>query len=405
MKVKKRLAIAGTAVALSVSAIAAAMPTALADANADLNAIAGALAPVAGMGIETFATATPVCGGPASIFPILVGNGTTQSQTGSITFDSDLAHQVGVFRTYQDALASPFGTYARTNGASCPGRPEWDPASGMQSNFTVGPGQQLVFWMAAGGMDHNLIESSHNIAIGGLPGGTSGQSWYDFALTLGADDNFKSIQLQYRWTGGINSDNNQNGFNVVQCATQNGQTLLSDNIISPYQGYGQHTYYFNQPICLGWFPEGTMMNTSNGVSRTGQILRGVQALQFDPTGKQLNAVFNVNPNIAITAMSSPSGPMATNLQGSAELTNCVPGTTLCQAFENASVLSNGAWFYAQTDGGLSGGFGPNIAQGDNSTVIVEGIPLKCNKVSIQIVGAGGATDWLDVSNIPNMPAC
>lgn len=104
-----------------------------------------------------------------------------------------------------------------------------------------------------GGTDYNLIGTSHNIAIGGLPNGAANPKWYDFILDLNADEGFTSLTLSYNSTGGTGSSNGQNGFNVV--AIENG--VATQNILSPYSSKnagGNVVYGRNAPIGLAWLP-------------------------------------------------------------------------------------------------------------------------------------------------------
>ena len=321
-------------------------------------------------GISGWQPVPNTCGGPASIFPVLVTNATNVPQTGSITIGPGLTAQVEVFDTYQQALQSPFGVFVNSGGA-CPGRPELESEPQFQQNFPVGPGQVQTWWMAVGGMDYNLIDDTHNIAIGGLPSGTAGASWYDFNVTLGMDEQFKNIQLQYQSTGGINTDNNQNGFNVVACqTTANGTLVPTTTVLSPYSTHIPPfvQYGFGQPICLGWLPTGTMLAPSTANILTGEVVASITAIQFNPTGNLLNIQGTLQPNI-------------TNLDvgaGSVWLTNTLGAS-------GGSFIANGTDF------------------------VIEGVPLTCDQVDVVFAGtANGYTpvnDTLEIAPIPTMPAC
>lgn len=258
-------------------------------------------APASGDGLGGVSGWQPVpdtCGGPSSIFPVLVTNASNVSQTGSITIGPGLTAQAQVFATQAQALQSPFGAYINSGGV-CPGRPEIESAPAFQQNFTVAPGQTSTWWMAVGGMDYNLIGDTHNIAIGGLPSGTSGASWYDFQVFLGLDENFDYLQLEYSGTGGINTDNHQNGFNAVACNTPAGGSVSpTTSVLTPYASGGAQNivqYQFAQPICLAWLPTGTMFPPSAANIDTGEIVASVTALQYDPIGPASTSKARCNP--------------------------------------------------------------------------------------------------------------
>jgi hypothetical protein len=207
-------------------------------------------------GISGWQPAPNVCGSHSS-FPVLVSNATGVAQTGSITVPEGLAAQVGVFSSFaaiEDSLN--WGPNACAGG-----RPELMSAPEFQYNFTVPAGQTQVFWMGLGGVDYNLIGNSHSFGVGGLPSGTANASWYDFYLSLNADLSFTNLNIAYSGTGGTNTDNNQKGFNIVQCSTAGGNLNPTGSILTPFSSSTNNSlnYGINQPICMGWVPVGTMV--------------------------------------------------------------------------------------------------------------------------------------------------
>lgn len=224
-------------------------------------AVAGlAVAPQAGAdglgGVSGWSPSTPVCGTQNQI-PILFTNATSQPQTGSITVADTLAGNVQVFPSYNNMVEFAQGC-SRSQDEKWPG---------YSYNIPVAPGQTVVYWAALGGVDVNSITNSRQIAVGGLPSGTSGQSWYDFELTMTATQSFSSLQVNYDNTGGTESTTNgQNNFNVVQCSPTSFNPNASSvsivpttNILTPFMSqrvFGQ-IYGWNQPICMGWAPQGT----------------------------------------------------------------------------------------------------------------------------------------------------
>lgn len=213
------------------------VPPAFANANSDVNTVAG--------GFTGWSLPPMVCGG-SSISPVIITNYTSVPQTGSITINPGLSLEAAVFTSATQASDSPYGVCeGRSPG---PGNPQ-----AFTSNFTVNPGETSVYYLGMGGTDYNLINTSHNIAIGGLPNGSPNPSWYDFILNLTADEGFSSLQLSYKNTGGTGSNNNQNGFNVV--AIENG--VATTTILSPYSSKnagGNVVWEANQPIGLAWLP-------------------------------------------------------------------------------------------------------------------------------------------------------
>jgi hypothetical protein len=200
-------------------------------------------------GISGWQPPTQVCGA-TSFFPVLFQNNTDTVQTASITIAPHTSGQVH--------FGSDSGSVASAAGCN---RPVWGYNPGQfQQNITVQPGQTDVYYMAIGGKDYNLIGAAHSFAIGGLPSGTSGASWYDFGFSLNVDESFQNLWAYYSNTGGTASNNGQNGFAVAQCNTSNtpggGQTVtVGSKVITPWSSNTYNTpgqTQFNQPLCFTW---------------------------------------------------------------------------------------------------------------------------------------------------------
>jgi hypothetical protein len=268
--------------------------------------------------------------GSYSTFPVLVSNATGVTQTGSITVPEGLSAQVGVYNSY---AAISDSLYWNPVAASCnPNRPELMSAPEYQYNFTVPAGQTQVFWMGLGGVDYNLIGNSHSFGVGGLPSGASGASWYDFYLSLNAIESFTNLNIAYSGTGGTNTDNHQNGFNIVQCSTAGGNLNPTGSILTPFSSGTNNSlnYGRNQPICMGWVPVGTMVplqavwssngnsivpiaaqyNQANGVgtvSVAGTLPAGVTLVSAQAANSS-----NVNPSIATATPNAANGWVVTS---------------------------------------------------------------------------------------------
>jgi hypothetical protein len=233
-----------------------------------------------------------------------VTNATGQSQTGSITVPEGLAAQVGVYDSYA-AISDSF--YWNPDATGCnPDRPELMSAPEYQYNFTVPAGQTKVFWMGLGGVDYNLIGNSHSFGVGGLPSGTPGASWYDFYLSLNAIESFTNLNIAYSGTGGTNTDNNQKGFNIVQCSTAGGNLNPTGSILTPFSASTNNSlnYGRNQPICMGWAPVGTMVPV--------QALNGTGVGSINPLAAQYNEVNGVGT--VSVAGTLPAGVTLTSAQ-------------------------------------------------------------------------------------------
>lgn len=205
-------------------------------------------------GVSGWQPSPDVCG-EGNTIPVLIGNGTDQVQTGSVTVPGGLAANVQIFTPAE-------GT---GNAQGC-GRSETMQAPGYSYNFTVQPYSSTFFWVVLGGVDYNAIGDSHNIAFGGLPSNTPGQGWYDMELSLTATESFSGLQANYEATGGTNGSN-QNGFNLVGCDTNTaaGTVGLSSNILTPYSSGDTNGpwYGWGDPVCAGWFPQGPMVSFNN----------------------------------------------------------------------------------------------------------------------------------------------
>lgn len=241
-------------------------------------------------GVSGWEPVPPECG-KTDFVPVVVTNATDQSQTGSVTVPYGTATQVGVF-TSENGVYAPGSLFGLMLQGDCPNMTYVSPAAEYQQNFTVGPGQTNVYWLAAGGLDQNLFGDSTSIGFGGLPANTPGQSWYDLDLTLGITESFASLSPNYTWTGGTNSDNNQNGFNLVKC-DMNGGVFTTDQVLTPYAG--NHTpngvpwYFMNDPICAAWLPVGQMIPVSEASVEVGLASGATQGIIQSINGLQLNA--------------------------------------------------------------------------------------------------------------------
>lgn len=237
-------------------------------------ASAAAVAPVASATttvpapVQGWSNGTSTCSNGVSVFPFIVTNTQSVTQTGSITVGEGINGGGVQVATWQ-------------GGVNCSGQ---GPSISNQ-NFTVAPGQTQVYWMAVGVPVGKAGTGSHNIAIGGAPSG-SGASWYDFAVSLNGADafsggtTFSSMQVQYDGTGGTDAaTNNQNLFNIVPCNASG--TAPASGVLTPYSsGWTTGpTYGANQAVCAAWLPEGAFQTFSN----TGNSGFAIQAAQVYST--------------------------------------------------------------------------------------------------------------------------
>lgn len=205
-------------------------------------------------GVSGWSPSTNVCG-TGNTIPVLIGNATDTVQTGSVTVPSGLAANVQIFTAAEG-----------TGSAQGCGRSETMQAPGYSYNFTVQPYSSTYFWVVLGGVDYNAIGDSHDIAFGGLPSNTPGQSWYDMKLSLSATESFDGLQSNYEGTGGTNG-NGQNGFNLVGCDTNAaaGTVGLSSQVLTPYSSRDTNGpwYGWGDPVCAAWLPQGPMVPFDN----------------------------------------------------------------------------------------------------------------------------------------------
>ena len=182
----------------------------------------------AGPPVTGWTPGTVACpGGIVSVFPVIIGNSTSVPRTGSFTIPAALS-AIQFPSTWSAANCIP-----NTIGSQLmPADDSFD--------FTVQPGQFQVVWVGIGS-NYNQGTGSNNIALGGLPSGTAGQSWYDFAVSLnGADywtngNSFSSMQLQYENTGGLDSaTNGQDLFNIVECTAGADSVTPSSSLLTPF---------------------------------------------------------------------------------------------------------------------------------------------------------------------------
>lgn len=244
MRKKKLTALAGIGV-VAASALVSAAP-----AQASTSNVGG------------WTPGTVTClNGAVSVFPVVVANGTAVSRTGSYTIPSFISAAVQV-------ASSPGGI--NCSGTTYEGRSN-------SANFTVAPGQTTVLWVGLGTTGQTAT-GSHNIALGGLPSGTRGQSWYDLGLTLNnavtainGGGSFNNLTATYQGTGGIDmATSGQDGFVLTNCvATNDGSILPGSSILTPYNN-GAWTsgpsYGANTPLCAAWAPEGTYVTFTHGTS-------------------------------------------------------------------------------------------------------------------------------------------
>lgn len=247
--------------------------------------------------------------GAVSVFPMVITNTTSQTRTGSYTVGE------GINLSVQFASA-----------------PQWINCNGATTvvesqNFTVGPGQTIVQWVGVGtGSNSRQGTGSHNIAFGGLPSGTRGQSWYDLNLSsvgqsaTNGGAGFSSLQVQYDGTGGTDTaTNGQDLFNIVPCTSTSAGIFPASGILTPYSsGWTTGpTYSANQAICAAWLPTGTFQSFTTGFNADFQI----QAAQV-----YNSAINNNDQPLAIAGAGSvPITSLTLTWSGASGGTN--PGTT------------------------------------------------------------------------------
>ena len=251
-------------------------------------------APVTG-----WSSSTPFCGGAISLFPVIVTNTTTEVRVGSYTVPNSIIDQVQISNSPSNFTCAPssrgaWGYYA-------------------QEDFTVQPGQSAVLWLAVGSVSNQSSAGSHNMALGGLPSGTRGQSWYDLGVTLNnavtglnGGNTFNNITVTYQGTGGLDPNTNgQNLFNIVGCNVSNGNIYPDGQLLTPYNA-GQWTqgptYRLNAPICAAWLPPGTFSPFTNAGTPNFTVL-AAQFYKQGGNGAQVLAIAGSSPtNTPITSM-------------------------------------------------------------------------------------------------------
>lgn len=301
----------------------------------------------------------------ANVVPLLVGNYTAQTQTGSITIDGDLAEQVSV-TAIPSKLSDPV----------CPPRDGDGIDSGdgidFQQDFTVQPGQVAAYAIALGGVDENLATASHTFSIGGLPANVPNAQWYDFQLSLSAaNQSFQSLQPYYSMTGGTDSaTNTQNGFNILSCSpvtlpTSSGSSSSVDitgPVLSPFSSATAYapSYGWSQPICLGWLPDGEYI-TDQATVRTPQgqspAVGSLDAVQYQATLGDVSLVADAPEQVTGVRVATPDSDTTTLLPTS-------PATT---------------GFWSQADGKL----------------LIAGVPAFETTV-IEVTGDGGSVSLISV---------
>lgn len=341
------------------------MATALVVSAAALAAYTGAPAHAEGLGgISGWQPAPTECG-TANVVPLLIGNYTTQTQTGSITIDGDLAEQVQV-SAIPTTLGSPV----------CPGRDGTGIESGdgidFQEDFTVAPGQVAAYAIELGGVDENLATASHTFSIGGLPSNVPNAQWYDFQLSLsGINESFKGLQPYYSMTGGTDSaTNTQNGFNILSCSPStlpsssgsSSSVSITGPVLSPYSASTAYppSYGWNQPMCLGWLPDGEYINDQASViTPQGQApaVGTLDAVQYQGTIESVSLVADIPGPVTGVRVATPDS----------DTTTLLPNTP----------STSGFWYQA------------------NGKLLIEGVPAFETTV-IEVTGDGGATSLISI---------
>lgn len=197
-------------------------------------------------GITGWEPTPPVCGS-GSLTPVVVANTYDTPMSYSITVNQELSTQVA----FSDDGAVALGC----------SRPEIDNGTAYTQDVTVPANGTSIAYLFMGGVDHNLIETSHSIAIG-----AGGSQWYDFNLNLNGDESFENVQLNYDGTGGTDTSQNvQTGlFNVMACDPVNNPTAatginVTSTIVSNYSDKDTQPYSYGsgQPICFGFLQPGS----------------------------------------------------------------------------------------------------------------------------------------------------
>lgn len=263
MDTLKRSVVVGAVAAVALGAVVAAP-----------SAMAGEVPPA----VTGWQNGTVTCAnGVVSVFPVVITNATTVSRTGSYTVP--------------DAIGGAVQVTSSPSQIDCGNSTGGSNLFGGSVDFTVAPGSTTVLWMGLGS-SRNQETGSHTIALGGLPSGTRGQSWYDLAVSLNGagtfsgGSSFSSMQVQYEDTGGVDSaTSGQDLFNLVACDSTAAGVYPTTNILTPYSASWTtgSTYGANQAVCAGWFPEGPFQSFSASPQSTFVL----QAAQSYGSGQYL----------------------------------------------------------------------------------------------------------------------
>jgi hypothetical protein len=320
----KRIAVAVAASAIAVAGVGLVAPAAHADGLG---------------GVSGWEPSPTVCG-RTNYVPLVISNATDQDQTGSVTVPYGTATQVGIF-TSEDGVYTSDSLFALNLSGQCPNMTYQSPGQEYSENFTVSAGDTSVFWVALGGLDENLIGDSHKIGFGGLPENTPGQSWYDLQLNLTATESFGNLAPMYSWTGGTNTDNNQNGFNLVRCDLIGG-VFTTDQVLTPYaRGYSPSNipaYSSGDPICAAWLPVGAMLPVSEANVEVGVADGYSQGIVGTINGFQENAT-SPTYNIAGTFTSPAAAAETTTVH----LYNWTTGEPISVSANGTGSGANAFW--------------------------------------------------------------
>lgn len=202
-----------------------------------------------GLGIEGPSTMPQVCGNQEVITVVLL-NATNQTQQASITAGSSVAKEVDY--AYSESGLPPETCFL----------PRGDANSAFTSNLPSGggiaPGGWIAFYLSVGGQDRNLIGGS-TFSLGGVPNGTPNAAWYDFQVTLNADESFQNLTPYYSGTGGTDSaTSNQNNFVMTECGANGMPTSM---ILTPYSsGNATVMPVMGGNMCFAWLQQGAYVD-------------------------------------------------------------------------------------------------------------------------------------------------
>lgn len=278
-------------------------------------------APVQGWNAWSTSQNAPCVGeGPSngSIIPIVIGNYTDQTMTGSYTIANGLPNSVQLSNSFYQATQTP----------ACQG--QLGSNNTVSSNFTVPAFGSTVMWASFWGGNVNSDGISFSIGFGGAANGTSGAGWFDLQPNFGGRDqitNLTNITTSYDGTGGTNGSN-QNNFNLVDCNVGANTVGLTPNILTPYSGSWTQgpTYQAFQPICAAWFPQGAMVTDFSSTPQSGVTAKAAQVnggtVSFAGTGYQSGMTISyqnvgtsdpaMDPNAVIPLATTPgSAPFLT----------------------------------------------------------------------------------------------